>query len=227
MPTKIAPRFLHRKLTGQLKWIQAVAVSPITGQLYVATLDNGIVTVSPDLSSFQQFVAPGKEAGQVSSAKAIAFDEDGNTVIVAEWNRVSIFANDGKFIRCFGSKGKRPGELECASSVAVNDKGLVIVVDSHNHRLQIWQRDGAFVRAFGRKGIMDGELYQPASVALLDADRLVVSDTFNHRLQVHQTCANFNNLPYAGVHNRRQVSSHYQRVRKRLQLSSIPRRRIC
>ena len=53
--------------------------------------------------------------------------------------RVSVFTNDGKFIKSFGSKGQAPGQFNTPCGVAVDECGVVYVTDwGNNCRVQLF-----------------------------------------------------------------------------------------
>ena len=47
--------------------------------------------------------------------------------------------------RMFGGRGKDPGLFRDPTSVAADEGGNFVVVDSRNHRLQIFDRDHQFI----------------------------------------------------------------------------------
>jgi len=66
-------------------------------------------------------------------------------------------------------------------------RGLLLVVDTNNHRLQVFSCDddgGSFVSKFGEKGTQPGELYFPSGLVIdHDHDRILVVDWENDRVQ--------------------------------------------
>jgi len=71
-------------------------------------------------------------------------------------------------------------------------RGLLLVVDSNNHRVQVLSLDDddddeyrcSFVSKFGEEGNQPGQLEYPYGLAIdHDHDRIVVADSGNHRVQ--------------------------------------------
>jgi len=64
-------------------------------------------------------------------------------------------------------------------------RGLLLVADSYNHRVQVFSSDdGSFVSKFGKKGDQPGQLHLPNGIAIdHDHDRILVTDSSNHRVQ--------------------------------------------
>ena len=66
------------------------------------------------------------------------FDEDGPGAI----GRISKFAPDGTFIKCFGSWGYGDGQFRAPHSLAMDSQGRLFVADRGNNRIQIFDQEG-------------------------------------------------------------------------------------
>jgi len=66
-------------------------------------------------------------------------------------------------------------------------RGLLLVVDTNNHRVQVFSCDdggGSFVSMFGKHGYQPGHLYNSWGLAIdHDHDRILIVDSFNNRVQ--------------------------------------------
>jgi len=64
-------------------------------------------------------------------------------------------------------------------------RGLLLVVDCWNHRVQVFSSDdGSFVSKFGEEGRQPGQLNFPYGLAIdHDHDRILITDSANHRVQ--------------------------------------------
>jgi len=66
-------------------------------------------------------------------------------------------------------------------------RGLLLVVDCSNHRVQVFScddDDGSFVSKFGEEGNQPGQFYHPIDLAIdHDHDRILITDTGNNRVQ--------------------------------------------
>jgi DNA-binding beta-propeller fold protein YncE len=49
-----------------------------------------------------------------------------------------LFTTEGKFMRSFGSSGKRPGEFRHPRGLAVDGSGVVYVCDYDNNRVTVF-----------------------------------------------------------------------------------------
>jgi sugar lactone lactonase YvrE len=72
---------------------------------------------------------------RVSSGIAIGVDD---TLLVADFynNRIQQFDDEGRFIKAWGGKGNRLGQISGPTGVAVNHDGQIYIADWGNHRIQ-------------------------------------------------------------------------------------------
>jgi len=80
------------------------------------------------------------------------------------------------------------GQFDRAAGLVFDHhRGLLMVVDSQNHRVQVFSCDddgGSFVSRFGEKGTQPGQLRNPEGIAIdHDHDRILVMDSGNSRAQ--------------------------------------------
>lgn len=103
---------------------------------------------------------PGTAQGEFKRPQGICTDPDGN-IYVADTrnNRIQKFSPQGEFVTVFGAWGSDPGQFggEGPLGVAVDERGFVLVTDSHtatggNHQVQRFDPDGDFVGQFGSHG---------------------------------------------------------------------------
>ena len=116
---------------------------------------------------------PGGEEGALDGAAGIATDAEGVLYVAEASNRrISVFDQQGRFLRAFGrdvdptnagtgpevctqrcqrgQSGSGPGALGAPQSVAIDSAGVLWVPDAVNSRVSLYTRDGRFVRAFGK-----------------------------------------------------------------------------
>ena len=113
--------------------------------------------------------------------------QHGQYFIVSDWSDHSIkmFNLEGKFLYKFGKQGSNEGELDKPRYLSVSKEGLLIVCDTHNHRVQAFELpSGKFVTKFGCRGSGGGEFNYPTSTANLSDGRIVLCDQANNRIQV-------------------------------------------
>lgn len=72
-------------------------------------------------------------------------------------DRVSVYAQDGKFIREWGSTGTGDGQFDFPGGVAISKDGEVYVADQTNRRVQVFDREGKFLRKWGEYGVQPGQ----------------------------------------------------------------------
>jgi len=164
------------------------------GRVYVSEL-NRISVFSPRgafLRAFGKDVVPGNangdfeqctttckdgvrggEEGALDGAAGIATDAEGVLYVAEAVNRrISVFDQQGRFLRAFGrdvdprnagtgpevctqrcqrgQSGSGPGALGAPQSVTIDSAGVLWVPDAVNSRVSLYTRDGRFVRAFGK-----------------------------------------------------------------------------
>ena len=59
--------------------------------------------------------------------------------------RIVKFSKDGKFIKMWGTKGARPGELDGPHGLAFDSRGRLFVADRTNSRIEIFDQDGNYL----------------------------------------------------------------------------------
>jgi DNA-binding beta-propeller fold protein YncE len=128
---------------------------------------------------------PGHEPGQFGYISDAVQDTDGFYYVAefGENSRISKLDPDGKFVKCWGSPGDKPGELSRARALALGPDGNLYVADACNHRIQVFTRDGELVRYWGQEGSQPGELSYPYDLAFNSSGELYVVEYGNHRVQ--------------------------------------------
>lgn len=168
-----------------------------TGRVYVAEVRDRVSVFSPQgafLRAFGKDVVPGNDetgfeqcttvckegeeggdAGELDTPQGISVDAEG-LVYVSEFdnNRISVFDQQGGFVRTFGKDvdltdddtgfevcdsatckageaGGGPGDLDGPAGIAIDAAGVVWVADARNSRVSLYSRSGEFLRAFGKR----------------------------------------------------------------------------
>jgi sugar lactone lactonase YvrE len=81
--------------------------------------------------------------------------------------RVVKFSKDGKFIKCWGTKGAGPGELNLPHNIAMDSQGRLYVADRTNKRIQVFDQDGKYLDQMTQFGA-------PAAIFITKDDMLYV-----------------------------------------------------
>ncbi len=170
---------------------QSVAVSPQTGDLYVAdTGHNRVLVYSPNGSLLAKVGAgggdgaPGSGPGDFRGPQAVSVSPATGNVFVADTanNRVVELSPGGGFIGEFGQLGSGEGKLHTPTGVAVDAAGKVYVVDSSNNRIEVFTEAGQYLARWGLRGTHLGYLSQPSGDAVGCEGSVYVADTNNNRV---------------------------------------------
>lgn len=161
---------------------------------------------TPIASFLYEWGEPGTGTGQFRALRGIAATDrpqsDGRTlIVVADTGRdlVRSYTADLMFVDKWGEPGAGPGQFNQPRGVTVDAEGNLLVVDSHNHRVQktrlgtatLLERPGRFLSSFGSKGSGEGELDTPTGIAVDAEGRILVVDTENHRIQLFDAAGRF------------------------------------
>uniref|UniRef100_A0A1X7UA12 RING-type domain-containing protein n=1 Tax=Amphimedon queenslandica TaxID=400682 RepID=A0A1X7UA12_AMPQE len=177
--------------SGALQYVfpRGIAISPITGQVYIADRDNHRVKVlNPDLAFSHLFGGKGSANGQFQYPRDIAIDSQGLVYVADRGNHcIQKFSPDGKFVDQFGTEGSGPGQLKEPHGITIDTAatGLVYVSEGGNHRISVFTSDGAFVRKFGSKGSNIEQFNKPTGLRFDKDGLLYVCDLKNNRLVVY------------------------------------------
>lgn len=86
------------------------------------------------------------------------------------------------FLKSWGKKGDKPGDLNSPERMALGPDGLIYVADTNNHRIQVFDSEGNLVKSWGQYGNLDGEMKKPHAVAVGSDGIVYVSDNGNRRI---------------------------------------------
>ena len=166
-----------------------IAISPSTGQVYIADCGNHRIQVlNPDLTFSHSFGKKGSAKGQFNNPCDIAIDSQGLVYVADGGNhRIQKFTPNGKFMAKFGTFGYGPGQLNWPSSITIDtaDTGLVYVSDNVNRRVSVFTSDGVFVSSFGGKGSNINQFEFPLGLRFDKKGFLYICDSINNRLVIY------------------------------------------
>jgi len=85
-------------------------------------------------------------------------------------------------------EGHADGQFYCPRGLVFDHhRGLLLVVDSRNHRVQVFSCDddgGSLVSKFGKQGFQPGQFCRPYGIVIdHDHDRIIIVDSVNNRVQ--------------------------------------------
>jgi CNH domain. len=74
----------------------------------------------------------------------IAFNDDEIFMVDTSFNKICVFSYEGKLIRSWGEKGKKPGNFNLPMGIAIY-RDMIFVVDLGNYRIQTFTCYGKFI----------------------------------------------------------------------------------
>ena len=158
-----------------------IAISPITGQVYIVdSYIHRIQVLNPDLTFSHSFGKVGSANGQFNQPHDIAIDSQGLVYVTDFGNhRIQKFTASGKFVAQFGSKGPGPGQLSCPYCITIDTAGtgLVYVSEGGNDRISVFTSDGVFVNSFG-------QFHHPIGITLDRGGYLYICDYGNNEIKL-------------------------------------------
>ena len=171
---------------GKFYYPSGIAVSPLTGDVYVADCANHRIQVlTPELAFSHSFGSKGSGTEQFIQPIAVAFDSDGLVYVADHGNsRILKLSPENKYITQFGTKGSGPGQLITPFGITVDTgaTGLVYVNEAGNHRVSVFTSEGTFVCSFGEVGKARHQFNSPRGIVFDSRGVLYICDYYNNRL---------------------------------------------
>jgi DNA-binding beta-propeller fold protein YncE len=126
----------------------------------------------------------GREA--LARPAAVAFDATAGQLYVADSvaHRIRVFSTDGTLLRSLGGNGRRDGEFNFPTHLALDAQGTLLVTDALNFRVQAFSRAGKFLWKLGRAGDGSGDFAAPKGLASDAAGNVYVVDSLFDAVQV-------------------------------------------
>jgi len=125
------------------------------------------------------FGQKGSAVGMLSQPWGVAVNER-NEIIVTEVgnHRIQVFSSDGTYLRLFGGKGDKQGELIWPAGIAFDiNYENVLMVDNGNKRVQLFSEQGKYLKQFGGKGNLDHQLMNPLGLSVNCEGNIIVADS--------------------------------------------------
>jgi sugar lactone lactonase YvrE len=171
---------------GELVNPTDAALSPDGSRLFVADSKAHEVVVF-DPASGQRVSAFGKhgvEPGEFSFPTSLAFDPEGNLLVVDQINsRVQMFSRDGEYLDGFGGLGVGFGNFVRPKDVAVDEEGFIYVTDNAFNNVQLFDTDFTLLTFVGEGGRGPGRFHGASGVAVQGPEFAVV-DQLGRRVQL-------------------------------------------
>ena len=117
---------------------------------------------------------PGNDPLHFNLPTDIAVADDGSFYVSDGYgnSRVVKFSSTGKYIKTWGTYGKKPGEFIIPHGIAVDQNNTIYVADRQNNRIQLFDTSGKFLKDFKN----DVQVEQLPSIAVDKAARLFAID---------------------------------------------------
>ncbi len=171
---------------GELTNPTDVELSPDGQRLYVCDSKAHRVVVF-DVASAElvsSFGERGADEGTFHFPTSLAFDGDGNLLVVDQMNaRVQLLAPDGEYLDEFGGRGVGFGNFSRPKDIAVDDAGFIYVTDNAFNNLQVFDTDFTLLTFIGETGPDPGRFWGASGVAV-HGDHFAVVDQIGARVQV-------------------------------------------
>ena len=106
----------------------------------------------------------------------LIFSDDSTSQLV-------VFNDQLQYSYCIGRRGKRNGEFQNITGIAVDSDKYLYVTDSDLHCIQKFNLDRKFSCKFGKYGSENNQFKSPHGL-LICYPKLFVCDRYNHRIQV-------------------------------------------
>ena len=172
--------------------VSYTAVSRGQHKLHVRVNGNEIngspftMTVYPDPT---QLGHPVRVVTDMNRPFSIAFNSRGEMIVSEQGaHKVSVFDIRGKRVRTFGSRGKRPEQMEFPAGIAVDDMDNIYV--GNNYKLQKFTSRGELIKCVDQKGSKEGE-FDVILGLTVHREQVYVCDRDNNRIQVFDLDLNF------------------------------------
>ena len=174
---------------GQVVYPRCIDYSAKDDTFYVVDRLARVQHIDEDGEYLGHWTMPDAQNGKPTG---VTVGPDGNVYLAdTHYQRVMVYAPDGRHLRQWGEQGKGPGQFIYPTDVAFDEKGNVFVSEyGDNDRIQVFTPAGTFLYAFGKPGRGPGELARPQSM-VIDDGLVYVTDASNHRISVFRTDGTF------------------------------------
>jgi DNA-binding beta-propeller fold protein YncE len=157
------------------------------GRVYVADSATHRIAIFDDLGNFLRSIGDkGDAPGQFNSPTFVSFANDTLYVSDTMNSRVQLLSPEGDVRKVFGRRGLFIGDMPRPKGVAVDQLGLIYVVESYYDHLLVFDPAGEFLLPIGGSGQAPGQFYLPAGVWSDNNKRVYVADMFNGRVVVFE-----------------------------------------
>jgi tripartite motif-containing protein 2/3/tripartite motif-containing protein 71 len=150
---------------------------------------------SPFTVTVIMLVIPIKTISGVTRPSGVAVNQRGEIIVAERYGHcISIFSPRGEKLRCFRSKGSKPGQFKEPRGVTVDDDGNILVADSGNDRIQKFTSDNKHnITSVGSRGSNRLQFFLPVGVAISPITKnIAILEFRNRRVQILNPDLTFN-----------------------------------
>jgi hypothetical protein len=117
---------------------------------------------------------------------AVAYDAARERLYLADSmaHQIVVYAADGRRLNAFGANGRRDGEFNSPTHLALAADGSLLVTDALNFRVQVFDPAGKFLRKMGQPGDGAGDFAAPKGVAADRFGHIYVADALFNAVQI-------------------------------------------
>lgn len=172
---------------GQVQRPTGLAFDRERGLLFVAdTAANNVKVFDGGGKLVNSFGTPGEGKGEFNAPTYLTFINKHLYVSDTLNSRIQVFDGDGKMVREFGERGLYVGNLARPKGVAVDDAGIVYVVESYFNHLLAYNEHGELLLGINGSGLKDDRFLLPSGAWTDSQGRIYVADLFNGRVVMFQ-----------------------------------------
>ena len=91
---------------------------------------------------------PGNDSSHFNLPTDVAMADDGTFYVSDGYgnSRVVKFSSTGKYIKAWGTYGKKPGQVIIPHGIAIDKNNTIYVTDRQNNRVQLFDTSGNFIK---------------------------------------------------------------------------------
>ena len=133
-----------------------------------------------------EFIRAMGRKGELERPVGIAVDNrTGKTYVVdTKSHNIAVYNAQGSLVDKIGKRGKKPGQFNFPTNIAIDHKGKLYVVDSMNFRVQILTSKGKPVRQFGSNGDGRGQFVRAKGIDIDSEGNIYVVDAAFGNVQI-------------------------------------------
>ncbi len=120
---------------------------------------------------------------QLLYPSGLAIGPDGNVYVTdSGHDRIKVFDVKGRFLREWGVKGLRRGDLNAAAGIAFDSSGRLHEADAANHRVQMFTPEGKFLGEWYLPNAGNLKVWSPTNLCAEGSQFLYISNVAENKL---------------------------------------------